>query len=295
MTEPTPQKKSSFGCLKILLIVAGIIAVMVIIFAILVWQTISWFTNAAEPTMATYAPLTLSDGEKEDVNRVYTKLMTAQPNKALVDEYVTPEVFNGVVEKYIESLKTKNKSTANDKTIFRASFSGDDYEVKFTNSVNEAGSSTQKFVNIDMFFDCEMEDGKFKKLDVKQVVMHDRPVPFFARLYLSTITKALETTGKAPESATQPGQKNPMEDFKVIKLLKREGNKIHVILDGAKMKPPAPPAGSKSKTPAATKDDTEKPDTEKADEENSDEKMDEPKSEDEPKPKAKTKPKPKDE
>ena len=289
MTEPVPERKSSFGCLKILAIVAGIFAIMLIIFGILVWQTISWFKNAAEPTIATYAPLNLSEGEKEDVDRIIMKVSTAQASKAIVDEYVTPEVFNGVMEKIIAEDKKKNKSKANDTVVFRGGFHDNDYEVKFSTSIKDASSTTPQFVNIDLFFDCEMDEGRFTKLDVKQVIMHDRPVPFFARLYLSTVTKALEQTGKAPPAASGT-QQNPFEDLKIIKLLKREGNKIHVILDGAKMKPPVAPRSSKTPAPTA--------DTEEAKPE---EKMDEPKAEDEEEPavKAETpvkkKPKPKDE
>ncbi len=277
MADPIPEKKSSFGCLKILAIVAGIFAILLIIFGILVWQTISWFKNAAEPTIATYAPLNLSEGEKEDVDRIIMKVSTAQANKAIVDEYVTPEVFNGVMEKIIAEDKKKNKSKANDTVVFRGGFHDNDYEVKFSSSVKEAGSTTPQYVNIDLFFDCEMDEGRFTKLDVKQVIMHDRPVPFFARLYLSTVTKALEQTGKAPPAASGT-QQNPFEDLKVIKLLKREGNKIHVILDGAKMKPPAPAATHSSKKPAPTTEDANA-------EEKTDEPMtEEPKAEDEEEP-----------
>ena len=67
MTEPTttppPAPKKSSGCLKIFLWTAGTLLFLFIVCVIVVVQAVNWVKNAPEPTVATYAPLTLSPGE----------------------------------------------------------------------------------------------------------------------------------------------------------------------------------------------------------------------------------------
>jgi hypothetical protein len=235
----TPPKKSSFGCLKIVAIAAGVLALLLIVFGVLVWQSISWAKNAPESKIASYPPLNLSDGEKEDVGRIIGKLSTAQRDKALVDEYVSPEVFNGVLEKIIEGekLKPKNKGKKDQPLYLRGGFSGQDLELKMTVPAPDANSPTPEYVNAAIIFDLEIEDGKFKVLDVKQVLVHDQPPPLFARWYLESLAKLLRQNN-FPNQAAQGGtaQPNPLEGLKVFKLVKREGDKIHFVLDGSKMK-----------------------------------------------------------
>jgi hypothetical protein len=225
-----------------------VIALLLLVFGILVWQSIAWVKNAPEPKMATYAPLQLSDGEKEDVDRIVTKLWTAQKDKALFDEYVSPEVFNGVMEKIIEGERKKNNKT-DQPAYFRGGFSGNDYELKVTMPVTDASTKETQYFNVDIIFDCEIEDGKFKQLELKQFLMHDQPPPLFARLYINTIVKAVQQGSTQASVQQGQNQKNPFDELKFIKQIKREGNKVHFVLDGAKMKPPEPAARTTA-TPA---------------------------------------------
>lgn len=272
--QPPPQK-SSFGCLKILAILAGVIALVLVVIVVLVWQTISWVKNAPETTMATYPPLQLSAGEKEDVDRIITKLWAAQPNKAIVDEYVSPEVFNGVMEKIIEEERKKSANKSDQPAYVRGGFNGPDMELKITTPFTDASTKQTQYVNVDIIFDCEIEDGKFKQLEVKQLLVHDAPPPFIARSYINMITKALQQ-GNMQQVNAQNGQKNPLEGLEVIKQLKREGNKVHFVIDGSKMKakttttnttnttetqatPDEKPASGKKTKPAKSNDDADKP------------------------------------
>lgn len=309
MNEPnlpgTPPRSSSFGCLKILAIAAGVLALLLITFGVLVWQSISWAKNAPENKIASYPPLNLSDGEKEDVDRILGKLGTAQKDKAIVDEYVSPEVFNGVMDKIIqgEKLKPKKKAKKEQPLFFRGGFSGQDLELKITVPAPDAGngspnststgtntSVTPEYVNADVVFDLEVVDGKFTVLDLKRVLVHDQPPPLFARWYLESLVKLLRqnpsvtvtspptppsaapaptetststaataettetltttamttTTSTVTATATSTSTSttlsgtppvDPLEGLRMFKLIKREGEKIHFVIDGSKIKP----------------------------------------------------------
>jgi len=222
-----PEKQSSFGCLKILIIMAAFVAVVLLIFGILVWNTIAWFQNSPEPKMASYPPLQLSAGEKEDVSRIITELGTATQSGTDVDEYVTAQVFNGVLEKIMEDERKKKTAKADAPLNFRAAVVSNGFEVKVT--VPYTDQSTKQvmqnmYVNIDVVGDIEIANGHIAELNISKLTLKDEQAPLLARMFYGRITEALKA------------DQEKKAEFGPIKTLKREGERVHFVLDGKKLK-----------------------------------------------------------
>lgn len=230
MTETqadAPEKKSSFGCLKMLVIAAAFVAIILLIFGIMVWNAISWVQNSPEPKMASYPPLQLSPGEKEDVTRVLNELGAATQTGTDVDEYVTPQVFNGAIEKLMEDEKKKKTAKPDAPVNFRAAFAERGFDVMLTVPASDQKTkeiTPNMYVNADVVFDLEIANGQIAELEIIKMTLHDRPAPVLARIVYSRFSEALKSN-----------QQNNA-DFGVIKTLKREGERVHIVLDGKKLK-----------------------------------------------------------
>ena len=237
VSDPNPQtdttpKKSSFGCLKILAIFAVLAAICFAVVVIICWQAVSWVKNAPEAAAATYPPLNLSPGETEDVQRIIQELYTAKANQAVVDEYVTPEVFNGVVERMLEDEKKKKKSGKKEGPIaIRAGFAGDDLEIKGTLPYHDEKTSEDQFINFAVVGKLEIEDGKLTDLALNDVKIHDQTPPLIVRMWMNVITNGFRQ-GKQND----PNMKSQQKSMEAIKTMKREGDRVHFVLDGSKFK-----------------------------------------------------------
>jgi hypothetical protein len=231
-----PPKKSSFGCLKILFIFGAIMALLFLTFVILAWQAASWAKNAPEPTAASYPPLNLSEGEKEDVQRILGKLNTIKQTREVLDEFVTPDVFNGVMEAIIEGEKKKQKTQHDEPLFFRAGFSGENLELKLTKQVQAENNTQPMYVNVAADFKLEVADGRVTEFSVEHLLVHDTPPPLLARIWLSIFSRGI-TQGKDPNARVNAnvssGNTNWLE---VFKLIKREGDRVHFEIDGSKLK-----------------------------------------------------------
>ncbi|HYF52433.1 MAG TPA: hypothetical protein VEJ63_23705 [Planctomycetota bacterium] len=233
---PGPQKKSGIGCLGILAIIAGVMAVVMLIVGILVWQAISWVKNAPESTIAVAEPLNLSEGEKEDVARIVRALTTAGHEDKTIDESVTPRVFNGVIEFIMKEEEKKNNRKPDDAVAFRSDFKGDVMRIRVTVPAKDMDTGQLKqgmYLNVDCEADLEIVDGEFTKLDVKRVALGGKDAPLVARMFINWGVTGMK---QAAKQAKADPTKNPDNPLRVIKLLKREGDRLHVVLDGAQFK-----------------------------------------------------------
>lgn len=228
-----PKSKSSCGCcfLKILavcfvlgLIVAGVVGYFIV-------NTASWFTTAVETTPAIYAPLNIAAGEQQDVERVIQKLQAGKAQKEVIDETISPTVFNGIVEQIIQGEKDKGKS--NDLEAFRLGLDGDHFQVALTTKTQNPDKSNpgQGYFNIKSSFDLEIEDGKIVNINIQKLTAGGKEAPTIIRFGLN---KVLETIR---DGTNKEAEKN-MKKLTFIKLLKRDGDRLHVVLDPTKFDQP---------------------------------------------------------
>jgi len=229
--SPFPPPKKSSGCLKAFLWVAGIVLFLFIIVAILIWQSVSWLKNAPEPKIATYPALKLAPGEEEDVNRIIASIDQAKQRDALCEEYITPTVFNGLMEKILDGERAKGKL---DVPLFlRAGLvDSDKLELKITQPMKDekAPDGAALFVNAEVVFRLEIVDGELRQANIDKLVLRGRDAPFLSRVVVNHLVAGIK-------AASQQDKNNTKENKLIaIKLLKRDGDRIHIILDGKTMR-----------------------------------------------------------
>jgi hypothetical protein len=239
-SQPTPgippspivqPKQSMSGCLKVFLWVAGFLAFIFLIIAILVWQSISWLKNAPESKIATYPALKMSPGEEEDINRVIAAIEQAKARDGLCEEYITANVFNGLLEKILEGDRAKGKK---DVPLFlRAALAEDNkLELKVTQPMKDgekAGDGSPLYVNVEVVFQLEIVDGELRQANVDKLVLRGREAPFLSRVVVNQVVKGIK-------AESQQNKNSKDNKLAAIKLLRRDGERIHIILDGKKLR-----------------------------------------------------------
>lgn len=230
---PAPSKGMS-GCLKALLIVAGILAFFMLVVGIVVWQVVSWFANMVQTEPVTYAPLALSAGEQEDVQRILVGLNDAKQKAQEFDEYVTPQVFNGVVEKILQGERDKGKKDV--PLGLRGGFDGGSIKLQVSakadqkqlDTAGKQNATIPYYVNAEAIFDLEIVDGEAKAVKIQSLKLGGREAPTVLHWI---IRNQLDEELKKHKNQKGKGE-NP---FGAVKLLKREGDRLHLVLDGKKM------------------------------------------------------------
>jgi hypothetical protein len=234
--QPAPKKKTS-GCLKALLIVVGAVAICMIITGVIVYRAVTWLTQAPQPAPAVYAPLQLSDGEQEDINRIISSIEQAKNKNGVVEETsITPAVFNGVIEKILEGERFKHPEKQDIPLALRGGFVNNQMHLKFTTQMTpeqikaqNLPSSTPLYINAEAVFNIEIVEGEIKQLSVDRVVIGGKDAPFLWRLFTNHFIDVVRQENQKLKSSPD----NPLA---AIKLLKREGDRLHLVLDGKKMR-----------------------------------------------------------
>ncbi len=219
--QNAPRPSSSSGCLRALLWILGVFVFGIIILALLIWQSVSWLKNAPERTAATYPPLQLSGGEKEDVDRVMQGIQQAKNKDSLLEEYITPAVFNGLMEKLLEHERAKGKAEV-PLTVRGALAENNQLRIQMT--VPTKQESTELFINADAVFRVEVVDGEIKDIGVSKLILRGRETPLLARWVVNMGVEGVKQSTKQ--------DKGEVHRLKGIKLLKRDGDRLHFILDG---------------------------------------------------------------
>jgi hypothetical protein len=217
---------SSVGCciLKIVAVMGAFALMVALVMGIFAWRAVSWVAHIPESAPANHPPLVISEGEKEDVSRVRQKLQVPEHDRGLLDESIKPIVLNGVIETLLKEWHAQNKDLP--AQVIRTNFDGDLMKVEGTwKDVDKQGQTI--YYNIVATFDLEIEEGKINKLALHKFSAGGREapalVPFFINRVLSSFKEAVNNN-TAKEA----------KKFEVVKLLRREGDYIHIILDKAK-------------------------------------------------------------
>ncbi len=251
------DSKSSFGCclLKIVGVLMALGFVIACIIGVGIYRAASWATTVKESTPATYAPLVVSPGEKEDVDRMIQRFTMASEKKdtSLIDETITATVLNAIIDRVNEGEKAKGGRT--NLEAFRGGFDGEHFKVAttFKSDDKDNPGSPQKYVNLEATFDLEIVDGAVTKLSAQKLVIGGKEAPLLVRTAAWVVVESIR---EAINNKDQPNSKD-FDGIKALKLLKREGDRIHIIIDPAKFD------GGKNPPPALT--DSKPKDAEKTD------------------------------
>ena len=213
------------------------------IVVVLIWQSVSWLKNAGEPNMAQYEPVGLSRGEEEDVARVMSGINEAKQKGDIYDEYVTPRVFNGAVQKIIADEQRKGTAKPDAPLFLRGSFVDDRLSLRITlpAKTEQSGSpqKTQntspailpegKYINAEVVFELEIVEGEIMRAKVHKLVLRGRDAPLLSRWVVNY------KIGEIKEDSHKK-KNDPANPFWAVKLLRRENDRLHVMLDGARMR-----------------------------------------------------------
>ena len=231
--NPKPKPKSSCGCcfLKILAVCLVLGAIVSGVVGYFVYTSVSWFATAVETTPATYAPLEVSAGEQQDVDRVIQKLQAGKTQKDPIDETISPAVFNGIIAQIMQGEKDKGKKS--DLEAFRLSIEGDHFQVALTTKTQNPDKNNPgtAYLNIKSSFDLEIADGKIVDMTVHSLEAGGKEAPSWFKLFANKMLDGVR-------DGTNKGTDENLKKLSVIKLLKRDGDRLHVILDPAKFDQP---------------------------------------------------------
>lgn len=222
------KPKSSLGCclLKVFLVlmVLGLIGAGLLGYG--VYRTASWFSEMAEAAPTTYPPLAISTGENQDINRIITELHESKSSKEVIDESITPNVFNGLIDKILNEEKKNGKTP--DVTAVRGGFEGEHFALEFSGIGK--GKQAGQFINGKATFDLEVVDGEIKNARIHSLKVGGRDAPWAVLAFVNNFIISKLSAPNDPET------REAAEGLKAFKLFKREGDRLHVILDPALFK-----------------------------------------------------------
>lgn len=225
--------KSSLGCclLKIFAVLCLLAVMAMGVAGFFVWRTYNWFATIPQKTPAAYAKLELGEGEKQDVDRLITEIGEAKNKRGIIDESITPDVFNGVIDKVMEINKSEGKKS--DLVAVRAGFQGEHFTLAFTAKDNDKPGQEQLYWNFVATFDLMVEDGQITKFDLIDLKAGDHETPMVARTIIDRVMLSVNDALKQPNADKKA--RDAAETLRLFKLIKREGDRIHIILDTSKI------------------------------------------------------------
>lgn len=224
--NPPTRKGMSLGC-QIVIALAVLLLVGVIFIGISISSLVSWVNNGKENAPTKYAPVKLAPEQEQELWRILTAYKKAYDTKTDFDASFTPELLNGFVESEIAKKKSAGTHKANDAEAVQVAFEGNQTVLRMSVPADEPG----KYQNFEVRGAFGVEGGKLiGKVD--QVKLAGREAPWLARVF---IDQFLDAARKGDLKDRNGQGQNPLDG---IKVLRREGEKIHVVVDGSKLPPP---------------------------------------------------------
>ena len=218
-TSSTPQKSGlGMGC-KILLGIGLFSLALVIIAVIMVVNTVNWVKNAPQAQPAVYSNAPLNPQQKGELFKIHMDHRAAYAAKKDLEISFTTELANAWIAEEIR--KNKKGGQPNEAEGADVRFDGDKTVIRFTVKQPDG-----KFLNFEVRGEPSFENGVFKG-NVEQIKMAGQEPPLLARMWLNAFVDAAKRGEfKDPD---KPNAKSP---FEALKLVRREGDRIRVIIDG---------------------------------------------------------------
>jgi len=192
---------------------------LVILLVIMVGDAYNWFNNASQTQAAVYSNAPLTQQQQQELVKVHLEHRQAFATKKDWEVSFTPELVNAFIA--AEVRKQNERGTASEMVGADLHFDGDKTTIRFTLKLPDGN-----FLNFEVRGEPSFENGVFKG-NVDRIKMAGQEPPFLVRLWLNTFVAALKH-GEF-RNADDPNSKNP---FEALKLVRREGDHIRVIIDG---------------------------------------------------------------
>ncbi len=223
--SPSAPKKSglSLGC-QIFLGLGLVTLLLFIVGVVMVVNSVSWVANAQQPAPLQFDPVEISAKDELELKKMGEQLKISTKNEQIFDVKISPRQLNAFIQEQQKQEAENNATNSKKEPLVRFAF-----EEKSTVFRASFPTPQKTYVNLEVAGDINISEGKpVFKLD--RIKLGGQEAPYLVRAFLDTILNHLE-------KATL--QEMPPEVRKVllaVKLLKREGDEIHLILDGQVLK-----------------------------------------------------------
>lgn len=226
----TPPPRSRLGWLwKAFLIFFALLLLVVLFVVWQVYRTKSWIENAAESTPAVLPQVRLSQEEEDGVGRLYAGYDACWKEKKDLDLVLTPAQFNRILED--QARKEKAKGTGEQGLeAMQLAFEGRETVVRGAAPVRERPGM---YYNFEVRGEVAVDHGQ-ATWSLGAVKLRGQEAPWGA------LIAARIALGRVLSEQKDRFAKGGDSVFSRIKLLRREGDKVHLTLDGAHLEPPSP-------------------------------------------------------
>jgi hypothetical protein len=220
---PAPRRRGRLGC-YLALGLAGFLLLLAVALLAQVVRMANWVKRGAEPAPRPLPPLRLSPGEETELTAMREGYLKCHREKKDFEALLTPAQINVLADEG----QTRKRAKGETVYPFRLSFAGGKFELRGT---APAPNEPDKFWNFTLRGDLEIRDGKVAHWQVDSMTLAGEEPPAGA---LTVARRAIAEQLRKVENGEAPGK----EDLKRIKLLKREGDRLRLILDGRDLPPP---------------------------------------------------------
>ncbi|MCZ7643711.1 MAG: hypothetical protein M5U26_00260 [Planctomycetota bacterium] len=212
-----PKKKSGLGCWLWVLIFLGLFLLAVGICVYSVVSTFKWIENAAESAPQQVPAVNLSDPQVLDLQQTYLKYRACYLEKKDFEAMLTFDQLNHIIQEEKKKQENRQDPEAKDRIHFETA--GDAIRTRFTHYDKDTG----RYLNVECVGNAYIENRQLT-LTIDSLKMAGKEAPWGVRKLANWFVSAVKE-----EQSKKSDEQNPL---RFIKLLKREGDKIHVILDG---------------------------------------------------------------
>lgn len=185
----------------------------------------NWFEQNAEQAPVQYATPTLTAEEEQGLEKFFWQYWKAYKEKSDLEVAFTPQQFNAFVMREVAKKKKAGTAKSQDAEAFQAAFEGERLVVRIA-----LPGKSGMFLNFEARGNLTLENRRVTwSLDA--LTLGGKEAPWLA---LFIVRQEMKTLVEAYEQ----GSGNPKNPFESFKLLRREGERIHLIADGKLL--PAP-------------------------------------------------------
>ncbi|MBE7466034.1 MAG: hypothetical protein HS116_21370 [Planctomycetes bacterium] len=215
-----PPAKKGMGCWLYVLFLLGFLGLGIVIIAVLFYNSISWVAESMEGEALPPVVTELNPAEQADLWKKVVQYRQCYQEKKDFETYLTFEQFNYFLQHEIDKKKAKGLK----EPLAHVYLKPEGDKIRATWSIYQEKEG--KYLNLETLGDLQVESRKLSvTLDELKMGGKEAPslVMWFARNFA--------------QKAQEDQHKNPKAQ-EAVKLLKREGDKIHIHLDGQHLPPP---------------------------------------------------------
>jgi hypothetical protein len=214
----------STGC-QVVLGLALLFLVIVVVGVGLVIHSLAWFGNAAQKTPAQYPAPELSTSEELELRSLGAQYRVCYDEKKDFEIRFSPNQLNAFVEREIARKKRNDSLGPEEPVAFHVWFEKNQTVLKLS-----IPSEDGNYINMEMGGDIMVRNGRLH-VRLGKLKLGDQEAPWLVMQVFRYLASQL-SKGEAKNSPE-------LDDFlKRVKLLERDGEKIHLIMDGKSLEPP---------------------------------------------------------